>query len=291
MPEEDITIGGLYAHNYLRTDEILRDNPRMRFRLSKLFEVVASNQGDDAYHFGKLVERELGFSVLSHGTYSLYFPYENVTESVEIVDLFHMITLLFKFLRGNRSSAKQDKLRSEIQRIFDETNVGYKLDEKGGVHPKFDEEFERVRLSAIRKLGSSEFSTERHYVEAVEQALLADPLDGKAAIRNTFDAIENLFKQMFPKVPQMNKANLQKHLKPAIEQHFTGEGNKNARRSSLKMIDALINWVDGAHEYRHAPGTPEPLQPPETLTILAVSQGLSYLRWLAELRLAMDELS
>ncbi len=291
MPEEDIVIGGLYAHNYLRTDEILRDNPRMRFRLGKLFEVAASHNHSDAYNFGKLVESELGFPVLRQGTMESYFPYDNVTKEVEIVDLLHIVTLLFKFLREGRNNIKLDKLRSEMQRIFDETNVGYKLDEKGGIHPKLDEEFERVRLSAIRKLGSSEFATERQYVDAAEQALLADPLDGKAAIRNTFDAIENLYKQMFPKAPQLNKANLLNHLKPSIERLFVGAENKNAKRSSLKLIEALINWVDGAHEYRHAAGTPEPLQPPEELTILFVSQGLAYLRWLAELRQTIDELS
>jgi len=291
LPEDDIVIGGLYARNYLRTDENLRDNPRMRFRLGKLFATIASHQHSAAYDFGNFVERELGFSVLRHGSGVVYFPYDDVTKEVEIVDLLHIVTLLFKFLESNKHRFNPNPLRSQIQRIFDETNVGYKLDEKGGVHPKFDEEFERVRVSAIRKLGSSEFATERHYVEAVEQALLADPLDGKVAIRNTFDAIENLFKQMFPKVPQMNKANLQSHLKPAIEQQFPGEENKNARRSSLKLIEALIDWVDGAHEYRHAPGTPEPLQPPEVLTILFVSQGLAYLRWLAELRQTIDELS
>ena len=121
--------------------------------------------------------------------------------------------------------------------------------------------------------------------------MLADPLDGKAAIRNTFDAIENLYKQMFPKVPQMNKINLQKHLKPVMERLFPGEKNKNARRSSLKLLEALTDWVDGVHEYRHAPGAPEPLQPPEALTILVVSQGLAYLRWLAELRQPIAELS
>lgn len=291
MPEEDIVIGGLYAHNYLRTDEILRDNPRMRFRLGKLFETVASHQHSDAYDFGNLVERELGFSVLRSGYSSSYFPYGDVTETVKIVDLLHIVTLLFKFLGASRHSNNPNRLRSQIQRIFDETNVGYKLDEKGGVHPKMDEEFERVRVSAIRKLGSPEFATERYYVEAVEQALLADPLDGKAAIRSTFDAIENLYKQIFPKAPQMNKANLQNHLKSAMELLFPGAENKNARRSSLKLVEALIDWVDGVHEYRHAPGTPEPLQPPEELTILVVSQGLAYLRWLAELRQPIDKLS
>jgi hypothetical protein len=285
LPDEEIVKGGLYAHNYLRADEILRDSPRMRFRLAKLFEEGASHQNNAAVNFGEFVERELGIPVLQRGPMKRYFPYVNVTKEAEIVDLLHMITLLFRHFENQRRNARVlEDLLSSIQRIFDETNVGYQLDEKGGVHPKFDEEFERVRLSTIRHIGAPEFEAVRLFGEATEQAMLANPLNGKAAIRSTFDAVENLYKQMFSKTPQLNKANIRINLKQLIEKLYDGDANKNARRSSLKQVEALIDWVDGAHEYRHAPGTPEPSLPPEGLAILCVSQGFAYVRWLAELK-------
>ncbi len=285
MPDEEIVKGGLYAHNYLRADEILRDSPRMRFRLAKLFEEKVPHQGNEAVDFGNFVERELGIEVLRPGGMRPYFPYGDVTKEAEIVDLLHMITLLFRHLKiQHRNANVQEGFLGSIQRIFDETNVGYQLDEKGGVHPKFDEEFERVRVSTIRHIGAPEFEAVRQFVEAAEQAMLANPLDGKAAIRSTFDAVENLYKQMFPKTPQLNKANIQNNLKQLIERLYDGDANRNARRSSLKQVEALIDWVDGAHQYRHAPGTPEPSLPPEGLAILCVPQGFAYVRWLAELK-------
>ncbi|WP_025898023.1 hypothetical protein [Sneathiella glossodoripedis] len=291
MAKENIVIGGLYAQNYIQAGAPLKDNPRMRFRLSKLFEKVASHRREDAWEFGNLVEAELGLPVLRSGVEGRYFPYEEVANSVEIVDLLHIVTLLYRFSRTNKRYNKIANVRSEIQRIFDECNVGYILDEKGGIHPKFDEEFENVRVTTIRKLNSPEFATERQHVETAERALLLNPLDGKTAIKNIFEAVENLFKQMFPKAPQMNKSNLQNNLKPAIEKLFSGNRNHNTRRSSLKLVEALIDWADGVHEFRHASGTNEPLQPPEELTVLLVSQGLSYLRWLAELKVQTDDIS
>lgn len=261
---------------------MFRDHPRMRFRLARVFEMIAPNRASRAYNFGKFVEFNLGFSVLKSGVDSAYFPYESVLRDAEIVDLLDMVTLAI-MQPNNLSDSGRQRYVKIIQGIFDDTQVGYQLDEMGGVHPKFDEEFERVRVSAISNLGGQGFEAERVFVELAEKALLENPIDGRQAIRSTFDAVENLFKKIF-QVNQLNKAVIQTKLKPALERLYEGEENKHIRMSSLKQAEALIDWTDGAHLYRHAPGESVPKQPSDELTLLSVSNGLAYLRWLVDLK-------
>ena len=49
------------------------------------------------------------------------------------------------------------------------------------------------------------------------------------------------------------------------------------------LVDALADWINAAHFYRHGQGSEEPVQPPLELAIAMVSSGGSFLRWIADL--------
>ena len=48
-------------------------------------------------------------------------------------------------------------------------------------------------------------------------------------------------------------------------------------------VTAFKDWVIGAQGYRHGKGTEEPDNPSLSTTVLCVSAGASYLRWLVEI--------
>lgn len=50
-----------------------------------------------------------------------------------------------------------------------------------------------------------------------------------------------------------------------------------------KMLDSFEDWAAACHIYRHALGDAETGQPSLEVTILIVSQGYAFARWLAEM--------
>ena len=58
-------------------------------------------------------------------------------------------------------------------------------------------------------------------------------------------------------------------------------GNEAALASAEHTIKSFGEWVEGCHSYRHGQDKPEPNQPPVDYAVLLVSQGLSFMRWLA----------
>ncbi|MFT5343353.1 MAG: hypothetical protein ACI9BH_002572 [Paracoccaceae bacterium] len=278
MADADGPMGQLYSLVYLRTDEVLKDDGRMRFRLRKVFSEFAPLGRDRSTTFGAFVEAELGVRVLNKNGPIAYVHFDDITANFEIRDLLSMITLLFRFLPSNGSNSAAVKMLLTTRRIFAETQVGYTIDDAGGVHPAFDAAFEGVRESAIRGLGGGAYNLKRQFIDAAEKALMADPIDGRQAIRNIFEAVENLYKQMYPKVTQLNSGSIMNDFRPEIGASL--EGRSTAKRSALKQADSFKSWTDSAHFHRHAPGQPGLEQPLDELAILAVSQGFGFLRWL-----------
>lgn len=282
MTELAVPEGRRFSLVYMRTDERLKDSERMRFRLAKVVRAMAPRRNDGGVDFGRFVEAELGVGVVEVFGLTSVFDVEKVFMKAAIRDVLDMITLLAHFLSPRRVEVAN--FVNRVRRIFAETQVGYRIDDKGGVHPAFDDSFETVRGAAIAGLGGPDHGAERGFIEDAERALMEDPIDGRQAIRCIFDAVENLFKKMYPGVTHLNSAAISGKLRPEVEAAWPGAEHQTQRSSSLKSVDSFRQWVDGAHFYRHAPGAPEPKQPSEDHTILTVSQGLSFLRWLAKIQ-------
>ena len=81
------------------------------------------------------------------------------------------------------------------------------------------------------------------------------------------------------KVTRLGAAEIERHFKPVLQKVLTGA----ARDAAGLMASSLADWVNAAHQYRHAQGveTTEPM--PLDLAILMVSTGAGFLRWLADL--------
>lgn len=276
MSDLDAPEGTRFSFLYIRSDEVLKDSPRMRLRLARVFKRIGTVGHDSGMGFGRFAEAELGVRMIRPGM--TFFDFDTVIGTLEISDVLDMVTLLYKF---QSTRTRREALVDAVQRVFVETQVGYRVDPRGGVHPHIDEAFEAVRASAIEGLGGNEFEAERQYVEDAERALMADPIEGRQAIRSIFDAVENLFKKMYG-VTQLNSAAIQANIQESVQQ-INQTGNNSAKTSSQKSVRAFREWVDACHPYRHASGEEVPTQPNEEHVVLLVTQGLAYLRWLAKI--------
>ncbi len=227
--------------------------------------------------FAGAIKTELGVEV----PFYMVFDYSRFFLECELRDLLDVVTLIWKRLKTEGYSGAAEKWRSEIRRFFAEENVSYRLDDWCGVHLAVDEEFELNKASVISGLGGTRYQAVLVAVQASHAALDLTPPDGKSAVRTTFEAVEILFRLLFPSVPRLGAGEAKANLEPLVQRLFTSDGT--ARRSSTKVIASFADWVDSVHFYRHGQAEEEPSQPPLFLAVQMVSVGASYLRWLAEI--------
>jgi hypothetical protein len=275
----DITKGQRFSQTYLASPDLLPDSPRLRRRLGHLYGNYPLG------NFGAICAVELGIAIdLSASERAYYWP--PFLEKVDLRDVLDSVTLRYRNMgagvydpRGEATKEMKQKFLADTRRIFTEERVRYRIDDQGGVHFTIDSEFESSRIATVSRLGQARYQGVRELFETAFTALDSQPPDGKAAIRNVFFAAESLFRLMHPTSTQLNSGEVAKQLKPRIDDMF--DGQKPAIYVAQKQLSALQDWIDGAHFYRHEPGTEEPAQPPLDLAIYMVSQGAAHIRWLA----------
>ena len=90
-----------------------------------------------------------------------------------------------------------------MNRIFLEEHVHYRVDDRGGVHFRYDEEFTRNTASTLEALQDQRYiNVLNSYNESFVQLSKAPP-DGKNSIRAIFAAAEGLFRIMVPRVKRL----------------------------------------------------------------------------------------
>jgi hypothetical protein len=162
-----------------------------------------------------------------------------------------------------------------VSQVFHEHTLMYAMDESGGVHCVPDREFATAAAATIELLSQSRFESARF---AFEHALkeLRDPNLHASAIRHTFDACESVFKVIFG-CTRLGESELEKTLRPCIKALDASD-----QAASGLMLNSFKSWVSAAHHYRHANDNAALSPPSFDLTILMISTGAGFLRWLAQ---------
>ena len=266
--------GNRYSHQYARPEKLYSDSKRFRFRMAQLFEVFCREKVKST-ELGEKLEYELGVSVISHGGYAPYVNWERFFEHCELRDVLDTVTITYRFLKDERLSGA---LLGETKRFMKEECVGFTIDDSGGLHPIVDEAFEVNRQHLLEGLTGERFAAALDHCSVIDKAMLLSPIDGRQAIRSSFDLNENLFKTAFAGATHINSKTIEKHLKPAAMSY--ADTNGEVPHVIAKQVSGFENWVNSVHFFRHEAGRPEPMQPLEDTAILLVSQGYSYARWL-----------
>jgi hypothetical protein len=229
------------------------------------------------------IERQLGVSYAG-GPYLDPGPF---VETCEIRDFLDLITLVYSVL-GNRNSVQESWL-PECRRIFSEERLRYVINDAGGVRFSVDSEFEMSVRAVVQGLGHP---TLRGALDSFDKSLAAlseTPPDGKAAIRNVFEGVEITFKTLCPGPPRIGSAEIRDNLTPKLDSLYADDAT--AKRAAQKLARSLAEWVECAHFYRHGQPGKEPVQPPLDLAVAIVSEGTSFLRWLAGLHRGAQQLA
>jgi hypothetical protein len=285
----DRPAGQRFSFTYISQGDPTNDRKEMRYRLGKLLEKdkhhptrLRSNLmgGNSTYvkDDTKLIEsmeEELGvqFATVING--QSYWTWTQFFAKLPLTKILDAITVLYMVMTEH---GKADVFISEVNRIFREENIAFEVDEQGGVHPIIDGAFHQTKQATIRGLSSERYALCLLRLEEVDASLMSDNPNFTQAIRAVFGANENLFKLMF------NTQRLDKRV--ALDQigkqiQIVYSDHPIMQRASAQILNSYGNWVDGAHHYRHEEGSETPTQPAEELAIVMISEGMSFVRWLA----------
>lgn len=285
---DERSVGRRFSHVYIHIEGLLKDSPKARFRIAKLCESTFPTSKYDGrrhttdYKKGAInrIERELGLRFASKAVSGSFHEYwEWYFNRITVSELLDSITVLADEIR---SSYNRDVSRftTEVQRIFREESLAYELDDVGGVHPVVDSAFGATKHSAIAALSSPRYAATASNVEAIDTSLKMIPPDYKAAIRSSFAATENLFKLMYS-LPRLDSKSAGDRIGP--DQQSLYKDSPVLQSASSKLLEGFKDWINAVHFFRHEEGVEEPTQPSEEIAILLISQGLSFVRWLAQI--------
>lgn len=268
--------GEQFSRSHVHPGAPGQDSTRARYRVGALFGETGINSqvGQLASYLG----RELGVPVPGDGRRSSnWHAFIRECPTSEFLDT---ITVVYRYLFWHAGEESANRWRDDVRRVFAEEHLAYEIDDIGGVHPRVDREFQENLTSAVAGLQSENHRGVRELVESASKYLHATPPNHRQALQLMLSAAETLFGQMFPYV-RLSAEEIERRLWPVVQRAY--DGDEPAQRAAGEMLTALKAWVEASHEYSRRPGDVDPVDPPADIAILAISQGASFLRWLARL--------
>lgn len=271
-----------YSKFYMPPQEYSTDNMKMRVRIGRALYNTGLEIGN--HKVGGQIILKNGIQIPKYKAVDgyVYHNLEELAQQVAVTDLLDIITTIYELLEKPKDKSKWIET---INAIFIEEGLAYIANQQGEVRFRPDEEFERNRILTLRYLPGVEFSA---VLEAFNHAYIefqSDSNKGKSALRYMFEANEILFKKLAkPKYSfqQLNTTNIEK-LKQYLFVDVLSHLDETAKNVVMQFFESYKKWVDAMHPYRHGQDVEVYDNPPIDITILALSTGASYLRWLASI--------
>lgn len=266
-----------YSLLYARSESAVHDDKKMRARLGALFKRLFDINKSEA--FAAFFLEEVGEEISQFNGFGFHIDWNVLSSNIDLEDLLDLISVYAVYHR--LSGDMLIKFVQSIERIFRERNVAYRIDESAIVHPYVDRSFQAVQEDVIRGLVSQKNSAAVEHLKAVDQAMLGENADWREAVRRTFDAAENVFKQMFAGKTQLATKTVKDALEPELLRLYGQDST--AMNFARKQLAAFVSWIEAAHFYRHEPGQSEAAMPPSDLAISFIAQGFAHIRWLSDI--------
>lgn len=268
--------GNRFSQIYLTNENLVDDSRRMRNRLAAY---LFNNLFDRNNVIAKKIELVTGAKVPWIGSgYSI----NKFMETAELRDVLDSVSIVYSILCDQSEYQGPAVLwKNFVGEVLREERVSYRIDGQCVVHLFVDEEFERSRRSAIAGLDNHPAILAK--AQRAYELLDHVPLDTSGAIKSIFEAVEILYKQLVDarSGDRLNRAGVKSKLIPALKNQFSG--NSTEEEALEKLLNGMEDWIDSGHMYRHGQKDKEPTTPSIDFTVLYVSQGASYLRYLVGL--------
>lgn len=283
MTSEYVPPGGpRFSQLYVERASAGQDSSRLRVRIAALFQRRFANVSLAR----DVLEIRLGANI-DHvqGSYDI----AKFLRICPLRDFYDFVTVYRQALeeefKRTRYTSDQILARTwtmECQTAFVEENVAFRVDNAGVVRPLVDTEFDRNLSTLLAGLSDRRLAAVRLEVETSISELERPQPATKAAIRSMFEALEIYSKIVVTSynVQKLDASVVEHHILPIIQ----GKPGmfKPSQDVAHHLAMSLIDWIKGAHLYRHGQNTTEPAPPPLDLAVVYVSMGAAYLRWIVE---------
>ncbi len=175
------------------------------------------------------------------------------------------------------------RLVEEIQSIFDEEHLNYRMAPEGGIHPRVDALFERDRSATIAGLEDPRFTAARVALQNAFAHLKTNQPSGKGLIREVFEATESTYLTVVgnPRANQLNAQSIDTDLKPMLLARYSSF--TDAQDKVDRLLIQFKDWTKTAHPFRHGTAAQQEHEAPVDMAILMASQGMAFIRYLAAL--------
>ncbi len=271
-----------FSQFYLSPQEFVTDSQKMRVRTGNYIHSISFESHSGNYALAQHIAINIGVEV--PGYYSVsnqyFYDFKKFILEIDVVNLLDCLTAIFNFLKIDFKA----KWKNFVNECFTEEGIAYIMNDNGGLRFRPDEEFEKNRILTLKDLSASEYAAVITAFNAAYNDFQTDINKSKSALRYMFEANEILFKKLAkPKFSfdQLNRTNLVK-----MKDYVLGAMNQSdstAKLAGNKFFESYMDWVDAIHPYRHGQDVASYNNPPIDITILALSNGASYLRWFASM--------
>jgi hypothetical protein len=306
--------GQFFTDRYCERPDPTEDSAVFRRRLGAYLQHTLHAEHWELHQY---LKREAGFTLdMTSTNAGLYHHYEKLVAELPTTSLLNGITHVWRFLwdkhktfvkpnpaadklmtellkqqdvskpvrtvppTGEWRSQQAESWRQFVERAMREENVAYRIDDRGGLHPAVDVEFEHSKESLIRGLSDPRYAAVRAALEEAHRALGVEQRNTKSAVRAMFEAVEILTKLIAPSATRLNDATVKRDLGDLVRTAYAADSV--ACSAAILMMEGLAKWVNSLHIYRHGQGTEEPIAPPIGFAIHVVSSGSAWLRLLLD---------
>lgn len=273
-----------FSKFYFSPQEYVTDNNKMRIRLGSYIHSLSYRSKIGNYSLAEKVKQGVGIIIPGYTSVSNNYVYnfEQLLATAEIIDLLDILSVVYTVLNeGSEKSA----LINFVNECFIEEGLAYEMNFHGEVRFRPDQEFERNRIFTLRSLTGGDLNAAIDAFNSAFNEFQTDIKKSKSALRYIFEANEIVFKKLVK--PQHDCSRLTSKNIDLVQNHILNDImchlDETAKNASTKLLESYKKWVDAMHPYRHGQDVEAYDNPPVDLAILALSNGASYLRWLASM--------
>ena len=273
-----------FSQFYFSPQELVKDCQKMRIRLGSYIHELSFRPEVGNCSLAEKIKQKVGIVIPCH-----YNPSTKVcefekffTEHSEVKDLLDVISVVYMELNNQRG---REALIKFVNDCFVEEGLAYIMNAQGEVRFRPDQEFERNRILTLKLLAGSDLDSVITAFNNAFYEFQTDIKNSKSALRHMFEANESLFKMLVK--PEHDCTRLSAHNIEVVKNHILndllGQLDETAKNASAKQLESYKEWIDSIHLYRHGQDSEFYDNPPVDFTILALSNGASFLRWLASM--------
>lgn len=273
-----------FSRLYMQLGPHASDSARARARLGRFLWDIHNEVPSPSFNFlttvANSIHRELGVEVeYKYASYDV----PGFLAKCELRDFLDAITLVYQVVAGSQwTKGNASDYLGFIGRVFTEENLSYRVDARGVVHFRVDQEYESNVASAIAVLEDRRFAAAKSEFEHAREDMNKPTPDAIDATRALFAAAESVFKILTASNASLDAGEVKKTLGPFVDRCMSGR-DTIAKGAAATLAVGFADWVNACHPYRHGHNQPDAPAPPLELAIAFMSIGAGYVRWLATL--------